>query len=377
MDAATMMMLIAETILVWAILIAIQFPLRKEEHRIVRSIVFLLKLILIPAVAVLFVVIEWPITYTHGDILCAIYIALIGDVVASIIEYFVRRTRAWIDAGGELCHKFDYRVGASIGLVACIAVLAFATVNAETVRVDTHEWQADGLQQEHTFAFAADLHAGSSMSMDALRDFCRQVNDSEAEFLILGGDVTDENTSYREMIETYSILSTVGIPVYFVYGNHDRQPGADIVGGRTYSDEQLMGAIDGAGIILLTDDYVQVASDLVLLGREDISVGDARKGWSELVNPYSGALIVADHQPFDKDQLEIEKSALQLSGHMHGAQLWPLGFFYGLLGFPTYGEYDYPGTRLYVTPGVSGWAPLLRTEAHSGWDLITLHPEVQ
>ncbi len=58
MDAATMMMLIAETILIWAILIAIQFPLRKEEHRIVRSIVFLLKLILIPAVAVLFVVIE-------------------------------------------------------------------------------------------------------------------------------------------------------------------------------------------------------------------------------------------------------------------------------------------------------------------------------
>lgn len=374
METARMILLISEIILMWIVLTAIQFPLRKEEHKIVRSIIFLMKIILIPAVALLFASIEWAITYIHADILCALYIALIGDVAASIIEYAVRRIRAWRDAGGKFHHKFDYRIGVSISLAVCFAMLAFATVNAETVRMDTHEWQAEGLMQEHTFAFAADLHSGSSMSMDSLKDLCRQVNDSDAEFLILGGDVTDENTSYEEMIETYAILSTVEIPVYLVYGNHDRQPSADYVGGRTYTDEQLTGAIDGAGIILLTDDYVQVASDLVLLGREDVSAGDARKDWSELVNPYTGALIVADHQPFDQNQLRIEKSALQLSGHTHAAQLWPLGFFYNLVNLPTYGEYDYPGTRLYVTPGVSGWAPLLRTEAHSGWELITLHP---
>ena len=52
-------------------------------------------------------------------------------------------------------------------------------------------------------------------------------------------------------------------------------------------------------------------------------------------------------------------------------------FIYGAteeFGLPVYGEYSYPGTHLYVTPSASGWAPLLRTEAHSGWELITLHP---
>ncbi len=373
MDIATTALLIAEIILAWAILTAIQFPLRKKEHMILRPIIFILKFILIPAVAMLAMGIEWALPYTHNDILCAIYIALIGDVVASVIEYIVRRIRAWRDVSDELRGIFDYRVGVSIGLAVCFAMFAFAAVNAETVRVDTHEWQADGLVQEHTFAFGADLHAGSSMSMDALREFCRQVNDSNAEFLILGGDVTDELTSHDEMVETYAILSTVEVQVYMVYGNHDRQPGADFVGGRTYTDEQLLAAIDGAGIILLTDDYVQVASDLVLLGRGDVSV-DARKDWSELTNPYSGALIVADHQPYDKDQLKIEKSVLQLSGHTHAGQLWPLKSVYSMLGLPVYGDYSYPGTHLYVTPGLSGWAPLLRTEAHSGWELITLHP---
>lgn len=364
------MLFIAETILVWAVLYAVQVPLRKEEHRVLRSAVFILKLIMIPAAALLFVAIDWLVPYVHGYILCAIYVALIGDVVASAVEYIVRR----IMAEGESRHRFDHRIGAPVGLAICIVVFAYGIVNAETVNEDIHGWQTDGLEREHTFAFASDLHTGSAQSMDVLVDFCRQVNESGAEFLILGGDVTDELTSYEEMVETYAILSTVDIPVYLVYGNHDRQPNAHFVGGRTYTDEQLLDAIEDAGIILLVDEFVQVDSDLVLLGREDLSV-DSRKDWSELVNPYpGGALVVADHQPYDEGQLEGEVSALQLSGHTHAGQLWPLKAFYALLHLPVCGESEYSGTRLYVTPGMSGWAPPIRTEAHCAWELITLYP---
>lgn len=295
-------------------------------------------------------------------------------MAASAVEYIVRRIRAWNDLDIGKRRRFNYKIGMPLGLTVCIAVLVLGTVNAETVCMDTHRWQADGLEQEHTFAFAADLHTGSSMSMDALRDFCDSVNGSGAEFLILGGDVTDELTSYEDMVETYRILSTVDVPVYMVFGNHDRQPGAHYVGGRTYSDEQLMDAIDKAGITPLRDEFVRVADDIVLLGREDMSVGE-RKDWSELVNPYDkGTLIIADHQPYDKSQLDSGISALQLSGHTHAGQLWPLETIYKLIGLPVYGEFDHSPLRLFVTPGVSGWAPLLRTESHSGWELITLYP---
>ena len=253
-------------------------------------------------------------------------------------------------------------------------ILAFGIANAETIHTDAHRWQADGLDQEHTFAFAADLHTGSAQSMDALREFCRQVNASEAEFLILGGDITDELTTYDDMVETYRILSAIEIPVYMVYGNHDRQYESQMAGGRTYTDAQLLDAISGAGIMLLVDDYAEVAPDLVLLGREDIS-SDARKGWSELANPYPGrTLIVADHQPYDEGQLKDEASALQVSGHTHAGQLWPLQTIYRLMGLPACGEFRYADTRLYVTPGMSGWAVPLRTEAHCAWELITLYP---
>ena len=59
----------------------IQLPLRKGEHETVRTIVFVSKLILIPVIALLFVAIEWSVSYVRGDVLCAIYVALIADVV--------------------------------------------------------------------------------------------------------------------------------------------------------------------------------------------------------------------------------------------------------------------------------------------------------
>ena len=375
MDTAAEVLFVIEIVLISIILTVIQVPLRKKEHRILRTVIFILKLVLIPATALLYESIEWKISYTNPDILCAVYVAIIGDVVASVFEYIIRRIRNCIDSRRVPRHRFNYKVGVAFSLMVCMVVLIAGTVNAETITKDTHCWQADSLECEHTFAFASDLHTGAALSMDALRDFCRQINESDAEFLILGGDITDELTSYEYMKETYNILSTVNVPVYMVYGNHDRQPGAYHVGGRTYSNEQLLDAISSAGITLLVDEYVQAADDLVILGREDISVGDARKDWSELVNPYgAGALIVVDHQPTDKKQLENEVSALQLSGHTHAGQVWPLKTIYNILGYPAYGEFSYPGTRLYVTPGTGGWALPLRTEVHSGWELITLHP---
>ncbi len=62
-----------------------------------------------------------------------------------------------------------------------------------------------------------------------------------------------------------------------------------------------METITEAGIIILSDEFAKIADDLVLLGREDVSMGDKRSDWSALENPYgsAGALVVADHQPYD------------------------------------------------------------------------------
>ena len=72
-------------------------------------------------------------------------------------------------------------------------------------------------------------------------------------------------------------------------------------------------------------------------------------------------LHCADHQPYDKEQLAAEESALQLSGHTHAGQLWPLQMVYRMLSLPAYGEFKEPGTLLYVSAGAGVWSMPLRT----------------
>lgn len=351
----------------WAVIFALQFPLRRKPHPVLRTVVFFIKLLLIPVTALLFVAIDSKIAYMHGSIFVVVYIALIGDSAADVVDLIVRCIKR---KGVE---SFRLLLCGAAGILFCGGVYIYGTWNAENIREMRHEWKAEGLKREHTFAFAADLHAGSAQTMDTLRNLCRDINAAKPEFVILGGDVTDELTSYEDMVETYSILSELEAPVYFIYGNHDRQPSSGFVSGRTYTDEQLEEEITRAGIHILKDEYVKTAEDLVLLGREDIS-SDARIKWEDLKNPFEGegALIVADHQPYDKEQLEIESSALQISGHTHAGQLWPLKTVYTLLGLPAFGEFEQKNTFLYVSAGANDWMVPIRTEEHCEWELVTI-----
>lgn len=167
-------------------------------------------------------------------------------------------------------------------------------------------------------------------------------------------------------------------PTYFVFGNHDRQPDADLVGGRSYTDEELAATIKGNGITMLVDEYVVVSDDLVLLGREDMSRGDDRQPGSALTsqNPDASAfLLVADHQPYtDEEDAAAIHADLQISGHTHAGQLFPLQFVYNMVGLPAYGEHTLGGNHLFVSSGQSGWGFPLRTEARCTWNLVTLSP---
>ena len=356
-------------ILAFAVLFVVQIPIRRTNSKLLRVAVFISKLLLIPTVALLFVAIESRLAYQYGDILCAAYVALIGDSAADAMEYLFRYIR-----GSE--ERVGQKTIAVLGLVFCFALTAYGYNNSQRFVRNEREWKASGLKREHTFAFVSDIHAGSAQPVENLRDLCRQINESEPEFVIFGGDVTDEFTTLEDMESTYRILAGIEAPKYFIYGNHERQPGSDHLGGRTYSDEQLAEAILGAGMTILRDEYVNISDDLVLLGREDLSMEGVRKDWMDLFDHDRGgrALVVADHAPYDNDQLLVEKSDLQISGHTHAGQLWPLQIVYRILGYQAYGEFIYPGTRLYVSAGASVWKTPLRTEERCEWDLITLKP---
>lgn len=114
----------------------------------------------------------------------------------------------------------------------------------------------------------------------------------------------------------------------------------------------------------------------MLCGRLDRSVDD-RIAWDELANPYEGtyALIVADHQPYDYDQLSHGVAQMQLSGHAHAGQPWPLQVTSNPIKMPWNGWYDGYSIPVYASAGMGGWMMPFRLERHCEWDLIQLPPK--
>ncbi len=225
-------------------------------------VALIIKLLLIPVLALMFIAMEWKITYRYGFLFNAAYIALLGDSFAGVIEFVVGCIRRClkgrdshsIDAtssdeatssddetqrvkekhSSKSKRRRDQKLIAVISIISCIVLTTYGFINSQRYIMKIHEWEADGLTKEHTFAFLADLHTGTAQPIDSLHELCRQINAADPEFVILGGDVTDELTSYEDMVSTYEILSEIKAPTYFVYGNHDRQPNAAHYNGRTH-----------------------------------------------------------------------------------------------------------------------------------------------
>ena len=353
-------------ILAEAILIAVRFLLRKRQPKTwVRILLIVGKALLGIVFGVL--VLAGPVQLRFVQpLMMALYCALLADAAADLL-YTVfcairQRDRRFIET--VLC-----------GLVCGVLFLTYGMVNMQIVRPHFHTYTSGKLTQDHTFVFIADLHVGSGQNFSTTEKMAADIKEIGPDFIVLGGDLVDDYTSKEEMTRVFRLFADTGIPVYYVYGNHDRQGHAEYAGGKKYTEEELADAMTSCGITILQDQFVQISPDLVLLGREDASSVGIRKAASELVDPAPQSyLVVADHQPATvKENLPLGMD-LQISGHTHAGQLFPLRILYTLIGY-VYGDYEVGDAILTVSSGACGWRMPFRTDGHCEYEVVRLSPE--
>ena len=313
-------------------------------------------------------------------------LVLAGPVQLRPVQPFMTALYAALlaDAFADLCYtdfcslkKRERRFGGAtvVSLVCGVLFLVYGMVNMETVTPKYHTYQSEKLQTEHTIVFVADLHVGGAQPMSVTKKVVDAIGALQPEAVILGGDIVDDYTTEGDMTATFRWFGDLDAPVYYAYGNHDRQGHAQYAGGRKFTPEKLEEVMRSCGVTILKDEFVQLAPDLVLLGREDVSEGESRKDVSGLVNPWPEAcLIVADHQPAQAKENAKLGMDLQLSGHTHAGQLFPLKLLYNLIGY-VYGDYTVDGATMLVSAGACGWRMPFRTDARCEYDVITLQPQ--
>ncbi|MBN2040213.1 MAG: metallophosphoesterase [Spirochaetes bacterium] len=220
-------------------------------------------------------------------------------------------------------------------------------------------------------AMASDIHLGTIISNSRLSNLVNIINKTEPDIILFPGDIVDEDLApviKNNLGETLvKLKSKYG--TYAVTGNHE------FIGGA----EAAVKYLEDHNITVLRDRVAKVNHSFYIAGRDDLSSnrfsGKSRKTLEELLDGIDCSLpvILMDHQPFALKKTAETCVDLQLSGHTHNGQLWPVNFIISLIYELGKGHMKIGNTHFYVSSGYGTWGPPIRTNSRPEIIEFTLH----
>lgn len=296
---------------------------------------------------------------------------ILTDMIALVLK---KLCKSWSTYKAyKVCRKL-YGCGL-LPVVITILLLGYGYENMKHVVKTQYFVETTKNVSNYRIVLITDTHYGTIQSPDILKNRISEINTQSPDIVILGGDIVEEGTSKESMQEIFGLLGMLNSKygIYYVYGNHDRQPYTD---SRSYTDEELTEAITENGISILEDENVVIQDDLVLAGRGDAAWGgtSGRASTEEILegadrNKY---IVMADHQPIAAEENNAQGVDLQLSGHTHAGQIWPVGWLSELAGVLNYGEYQKGNCKVIVSSGFTGWGYPVRTEGNCEYVIIDI-----
>jgi predicted MPP superfamily phosphohydrolase len=249
--------------------------------------------------------------------------------------------------------------GIAAGLVFVIILIAF--INASTPRIrnlDLSLAKSSTQSRQLTLVAVSDIHLGTLVGKGRLNHLVERINQLNPDIVVLAGDIVDEDLApvIRENLGATlsNIKSRYG--VYAITGNHEYYGGV----------ESAVKYMQAHGITVLRDSTVKIDNALYLIGRDDREkkriTGFPRQSLDSLLTDLDPALpkILLDHQPFNLAEVTRAGIDLQLSGHTHHGQLWPLSYFTRLIYEISTGYRKIENTHFYVSTGFGTWGPPTR-----------------
>jgi len=295
-------------------------------------------------------------SYWLAAIVYFLILWLIFDVLHIVLAN-IKRLNKLLDAKflkGPLAGSFI--------VLLVIVLLVYGTVNAQRPVITRYNLQIPKKESKLSSLHAvmvSDIHLGSVVGSKRLNKMVEMINSLNPDVVFIAGDVVDENIDEfdkQNMSEIFrKIKSKYG--VFAVPGNHEHySPDVDVTVSR----------LEEAGINVLRDEYVLVADSFYVIGREDRAVerfnGMSRKSIAELKSDFDKDLpiIMMDHQPYDLQEGRKNGVDLQLSGHTHKGQFFPIQFITQKVFEIDWGYLYKDGMHTIVSSGFGTWGPPIR-----------------
>jgi predicted MPP superfamily phosphohydrolase len=259
----------------------------------------------------------------------------------------------------------DARTGPAVFLAAAGAVVltlvggAWNATRLATAELDLKVPRMAGSAERLTVVVASDLHLGAAVGPTRLAKVVGRINGLEPDVVLFAGDIVDESVTPEIEAKLGAIMRRLRtrLGVYAVPGNHEFYSGL----------ETNLACLRACGITVLEDQAVRVGDAFTLVGRRDpssLKIQEVRLSIEGILAASGLAgdlpIVVLDHQPVRLEEAERAGVALQISGHTHDGQIFPIGLINGLIYELNWGYLRKGATQYYVTSGAGTWGPPIR-----------------
>ena len=259
-----------------------------------------------------------------------------------------------------------WMMAATLGITAIALLIGNYNFNHPTIVTMNISTSNPTQNKELKIVAASDIHLGISIDKKKLQSYVKLINDQHPDIVLLAGDVSDRSmipVVRQNMLEEFrSIKAPMG--VYAINGNHEHYAETP-----TATEDYLK----KAGIIFLKDSVCLVDSSFYLVGRDDRTNGK-RKTLKELVKGLDVKYprLLMDHQPFHLEEAENNNIDLQISGHTHDGQFFPVNLFVKRMYELSHGYLKKGKTHYYISSGLGLWGPQYRIGTQSELVVINL-----
>ncbi len=222
----------------------------------------------------------------------------------------------------------------------------------------------------------SDLHLGRLTGSSFLERVIELTERQRPDAVVITGDLMEGTVArLTPLIEPLGALASRR-PVYFTTGNHDYYAG---------DATKWVEVLTRLGVRVLVNEHVRLGdasrsgASFDLGGIPDRTAGRFVPSHEPNVEATLAgrdperALVLLAHQPAQIESAENRGVGLQLSGHTHGGQFFPIGILERLAMTYVSGLHRHrDGTQIYVSRGTGFFGPALRTFAPAELPVIVL-----
>lgn len=277
--------------------------------------------------------------------------------LARVANYYLGIFPTFINSNYELSKQ----IAAAVVLFLSSTIILIGFINSTNFKVKNLYLNVDGKNanlNQLNIVMLSDIHLSPLNGESFLKQIVEKVNKLNADIILIAGDVVDDKPhilTQRGIGKSLNrFKSKYG--VYASTGNHEY-----INGG-----EESVKYLTANGIKVMRDSSEVVNNSFILVGREDVSKQNftqkRRKSLSEILNSSTENLpvILLDHTPYKLKEAQDNRIALQLSGHTHNGQMFPINLITNLIYELSWGYMKKGSTHYYVSSGVGSWGPRVK-----------------